>query len=347
MKLRLPAVVALSLTGLLVALLIVPAQSQAAASPCSNAPASASAWQSLFSSIPRAGDGYMSSRLGNGRIAWMLGDTARLDKRDFIHNAMLITCGNMIHQVGTIETIPNQADGSYYWSGPSVVDSGKLYVLAPHVQHAVDWPYFASIGTDIAVFNIPLTGDPAFRGFASTPSSHRANGVQWGAGAIKNGSYVYLYGQHQPADAWGMSVQVARIPTGKLATLSAWRYWNGTSWSAKEASAKDIIDAQVDGTDTAFSVNTISGSYAITTKRSGAFSSDVGRFSSTTPTGPFTWTSLAQVPTTADLRTYLPAAHPETGITNLISVNQQPQGKAWPDDIWANPDNYRPLWLQP
>ncbi|HVQ44419.1 MAG TPA: DUF4185 domain-containing protein [Candidatus Saccharimonadia bacterium] len=328
-------------TGLAQAVTAAPS---AAVTRCARNPTTPAGWQALFRQLPRAGDGALSTLLPDGRIAWIFGDTARLDSHDFIHNMVVFTCGTQIQQLGTAEAIPNQADGSYYWGGPAVVDGGKLYMMAPHVKASDSWPYFAALGTDMASFNVGTAVTPAFTGFAPTPSTGRAGGVQWGTGVMATGGYVYIYGAYLPAGAWGYSVRVARVPSGHLATMSAWRFWDGHSWGTSEPAATDIISSSVDGTDSAFSVQLEGGKVVITTKRGGAFSADVGQFVSAQPTGPFTWTPRANVPTTELLHTYLAADHPETGL-RLITVNQQPQGRAWPDDVWANPDDYRPLWL--
>ncbi|MEK7153043.1 MAG: hypothetical protein AAB834_03785 [Patescibacteria group bacterium] len=315
---------------------------------CGSMPTSADAWRDMFRTLPRAQDGYFSAKLPtNGRIAWVFGDTARLDKHDYIHNMLVVTCGSQIKQIGMAEAIPGKSDGSFYWGGPPIVDGGALYVFAPHVRPDAAWPYFSSIGTDLAKFDLPLRSDPVFKGLYPTPSSNtvgQTDAVQWGAGVVSYGGYVYVYGTHKPAGAWGQSVRVARVPSGKLATLSAWRYWNGTNWGTNVALAKDIIDAAVDGTDSAFTVHIELGKVIITTKKSGPFSPDVGQFSATNFTGPFTFTKLIDSPTTTDMYTYLPAAHPETGL-RLITINQQAQGRPWPDDVWANPDDYRAKWL--
>lgn len=317
---------------------------------CGTGPSSAAGWHDMFASLPRAMDGFLSTPLPiANRTAWVFGDTARLDTHDFIHNMLVVSCGSHLKQIGSAEAIPGKSDGSFYWGGPPVVDGSSLYVFAPHVRPSSDWPYFATIGTDVAKFDLPLSGaDPVYKGTFATPSSDIAGKqypVQWGAGVVSYGGYLYVYGTYQPTGAWGMSVRVARVPSGQLTTLSAWRYWNGSSWGTNADAAQNIIDAAVDGTDSAFSVHVLSGKVVITTKRSGAFSPDAGQFVSSNFTGPFTFTKLVDSPTTDQLHTYLAAAHPETGL-RLMTINQQPQGRPWPDDTWAHPDDYRARWIE-
>lgn len=314
------------------------------AAGCAGGPVTAPGWRELFRSLPRAGDGYLSAALGDGRTAWLFGDTARLDTRDFISNMMVVTCGATIHQVGSAEAIPAPGDGSRYWGGVPVVDAGALYVFTTRVAPHADWPYFTPRGVDLATFDLTPGRDPALADVGPTPSSDRAGGTVWGAGALRIGEHVYVYGQHKAPGAWAASVRVARVPSGQLPDLAAWRYWDGATWSELESAAAEVIPADP-GTDTNFSVERQADRVVITTKRGGAFSAEVATFAGAGPIGPFTVSTLATLPTADGLYTYLAFRHRVAGAP--LTVNQQPRGRAFPDDIWANPDDYRAIWLQP
>ena len=165
------------------------------------------------------------------------------------------------------------------------------------------------------------------------------------------GGYHYLYGTAKVNKPYhfGKSVYVARVPVGKLLTSSAWRYWNGRSWSTQQSSAKAIVNSSPAGWSTSFSVHrTPSGRYQMVTKENDVLGSDVVTGVAASPVGPFTRKKIATYtsfsPKAKTQVTYNPMAHVDLkvrgGVLGHISRNDTNMATAL-----KNPVLYKPQFF--
>jgi hypothetical protein len=356
-----------------------PAAAVAATCPTAAAPAALDAWRDMWSGVSGgwvAGDGGWSVRHPtDGSYLFAFGDTAIVDshgQRKMPHGTAVSWRGSQLAMVsgdGSFVPEPGDAEGSYYWPGPLLVENGRLYSFASHMRGG------AGVGRDLAEFDWPACGAPRYRGTYATPSSGRPGKVltpagpistiEWGAAVLKLGSYWYVYGtMHQ--DGWfGSRVYIARAPVGQLTNLPRWQYWDSQTWSiAREASAAPIV-GEVRGPESSFSVDSYGGLVKITSKADGAYGSDVTRWVGAQPQGPFTTSVVGQSPWRDWDQTYLYQTHydlPTIGGRILTSVShgracrpnpgdtdcqRNPDGspvQTTLGDFWDHPEWFRLSW---
>lgn len=143
--------------------------------------------------------------------------------------------GNFPNPAHYYQQVPNWSDGTYFWMILPVVEGTKLHVIGVRIQ-GVD--PFSVVGSYDAVFNAATL---AYQGIYPVPA---ASGDAW-SGIARGSTGWWLTSQHGNA---------AYVPSGKLATGSAWQLSLGAvpasagSWPVRTASGWHLFSAQVYGT---------------------------------------------------------------------------------------------------
>ena len=192
------------------------------------------------------GDNDKSCLLPDGSLAWIFNDSyaTTLSTNSFYTNirgnsSLPRNC--VVHQIGTNLIWMNNGANTFftpanstpvnqnaqqidllnnglYWIGGSVVETNnnKLYVLLI----GLDSSAITNLCVSVATFSLPsLTMDGLVTNLTSTGIFPCADLLRGDDG------YYYIYTDYTQNGA-----KVARVPAGQLATDSAWRYWNGTTW---------------------------------------------------------------------------------------------------------------------
>lgn len=268
-------------------------------------PTTTDAWARTFKALPIYGDGMISCQLDGARRAFVTGDATPRDGSPWAHSSMTVVDRAGAHVVrpnypgvpSPYQVIPGEVD-DWHWLGPCATSGGRLYAIAPHVRPTSAYPYFTSLGIDLAVFRYSPTTDPVFERFVKLPGEY--HGVVWGAGVtVYNGSLMVFGRSAAPTDGWtGYDAYSARTP---LSSVGAFTYWTGKSYTTAKASATPILRAAVDvGVDTSFSVAYEGGRWKITSKYGGRWGNGGDKVAEWQTYGWHTpWTSdvIATVPT--------------------------------------------------
>jgi uncharacterized protein DUF5005 len=308
-----------------------------------------------------AGDGALSVPLSDGRVLWLFGDS-HLDDLDVrtgttpclfqTRNAALLHHTNDVQHVQTLagkgpgfrSWFKNSTNESeWFWPVCGFQEGNAVYVyLAALRKTAAEGPFgFESIGRDYWA-KIKFPEMEPIRYIRLPP----LNGVTFGQGFVREGTYRYAFGQKQ--HGLGCDVYVARFPA---ATPEAeWRFWDGTNWNVRVESALSIAQ----GRSTSVHVCKVKDKFLLTTS---AFcvGCDQGKeiFIATSPhpTGPFG--PFKSVFTIDDYYQghlpffYLPVAHPEfinaqQELLVTYSINNYEPCVASCNNGRSIPDHYRP-----
>lgn len=301
--------------GLLISLILgfffIFSSARPASSACSKpAPTTAVAWENLLRG-PINGKWYhadfgQSVKLPNGKIMWVFGDTfiatAGATKSNLlVNNTALITekgcitaiTGPMVNGKETAwikptgtNDLPNLQD--YYWPSTPFMDGSTLRMFLLHMYN--DNNGFHVIGTDLASFSL-LTGQPRLSSVVKTVGSASYDATPWwGAAAISNGGYNYIFGALDKREylVFGKYYYLARVPVGQTANQGMWRYWNGSAWVTDPAAAQPVIKGEV-GLGTNVSLYKKSnGEFVIIYKKGDVFGKDLYALKSRSLTGPWT-----------------------------------------------------------
>lgn len=282
----------------------------ASARKCSKpAPTTAAGYQAMFNAKNdmswSGGDQASSVRLPDGRVLWTFADTIQGKQTSkggyapgwrMVHNSFVIQdkgCLTGVNGKNGREVIPNASSTQWYWPQHAVIDGGKLIVFSTRVKKAGSGALgFAGTGVDAAVFALPKGGVPRFERMLGTSASKSPETLpQWGQAVTNDGKYHYVYGSQKVNKPYhfGKSVYVARVPVGQLTKPSAWRYWDGRTWTTSASRSKAIVTSAPSGWSTSFTVQrTAKRQFQMVTKEQDMLGTDVITGVSSSPTGPFT-----------------------------------------------------------
>jgi len=270
-----------------------------------------------------AADEALSTPLPDGRVLWLWGDTIQ-SGGGFVRNSAILHdrgCFSVVKR-GATEFIPNKPDGSWYWPSAAVTYGGKLYIFANHLRAGVGGFGFEPIGVDLARFGLPAGGEPAFESILPTPSSNAPQGdVQYGAAAVmRPDGYTYVFGtkfEDVPGQlVFGKAVYLARVPSGSLASPSAWRYrTSGGGWSQNRSKATQLVAPYPHGWSSSFTAYH-SSSWVVITKENQYLGQNLISAKASKPWGPWTLTTLASIPSSGDPIVYTALAHPEQALSS-------------------------------
>ena len=273
-----------------------------------NAPASAAAYQAVFSTrgpVWAGGDGAAPVALPDGRVLWLFGDTiiggvgatAKLvGSWHLIHSSFLVQTGRCFAVVvgsptGTrTSVIPEASGGRWYWPNSGYYDpvSNRVVLFAYEVMSdptqpaGWQWKVTKMVEVRLSYPSLDVVG------VQPLPFSVAAGAPMLGATTIVDAGWVYVYGASTSGE------YVARSALGSSAS-GPWSYWSSSGWQTSSGSASQMaVTGQ--GSVSPWTVVGRGGSYLAVGKTWDAVSDDVWSWSGPSPTGP--WTSLGRVATT-------------------------------------------------
>lgn len=305
------------------------------------------------------GDGTRSVRLPDGRTLWLSADTfldriypggqsggQRVPHPSWVRNSALVmapdgriqrTLAGAPGSEGRPSAFfPGLADGNgreaWRWPvqatveprSPGSAEQVVRVLLWQRESGAAPWVFGVPLATEVATLSLPdlrLEGiTPLYRPDAATEPSQR---VLYGTSAVPEGGWTYTFGADERGvhDGGPSRAYVARAPRGALADASAWRYWNGSGWTADPAAAAPLDFGEQTGSATnTYTVVRRGDSWLLVTMDAGGAdgqpSQNVVSYWSCTPHGPWNGPATAGEPP-------LPPGGKEAGATAY-----NPQGHA-------------------
>jgi hypothetical protein len=308
-----------------------------------------------------AGDGALSVPLSDDRALWLFGDS-HVDDLDPITGTMpcLFQTRNaaFIHKTNDLQNVQtligpgpgfrswfknSTNESEWFWPGCGFQDNGNVYVYLAALRKTSGQGSFAfeSKGIDYwAKIKFPEMEVVSYIPFPSF------NGIVFGQGFVKEGEYVYAFGQ-KPRHL-GCDIYAARFKRGK--PEEKWDFWDGKKWTGSVSNAAVIAQ----GRSTSVHICKVKNKFLLTTS---AFSvgCDQGReiFIGTSPraTGPFT--QLKKIYSVDDTFHghypffYFAVAHPEfinaqQELLVTYSINNYEPCLPACTNGRAIPDHYRP-----
>ncbi|MDJ0347195.1 DUF4185 domain-containing protein [Streptomyces sp. H10-C2] len=129
---------------------------------------------------------------------------------------------------------------------PGAAEQVVRILLWDRVAGPPPWLYGVPLATEVATLSLPglrLESIVQVSDQSAVPSPGRR--VLYGAGAVHADGWTYVFGGddgpgRSPALATSQAY-LARVPQGRLADPSAWRYWNGTGWQASASRAVPVL----------------------------------------------------------------------------------------------------------
>lgn len=309
------------------------------------------------------GDVGASVELQDDRRLFVFGDTLRggdFDGQQFVRNSMLLFspgCGQVVMPRDHGALVPDREDGVGYWpmsiarverQDHDIVGVGLQRVRSTGGSGVFD---FEILGPAAARFDVPRGGVPELQSVRDIgPDRADTTRPMWGAAAVVDAGWVYLYGTSRPGDAVlnGFDLRVARSRPEAVGDPATWRYWNGRAWSRRATSAARLIDHR-GGVSQTLSVFRVGRTWYALSKKDEVLGTDLTIWTAPSAAGPFTvQPASASIPSDAVSGTlrYMPLAHPdllpEPGtVVVSYSVNNTDFGIVRDD-----PRRYRPRFLR-
>ncbi|MFI6770424.1 DUF4185 domain-containing protein [Streptomyces sp. NPDC050355] len=239
------------------------------------------------------GDGTHSVRLPDGRTLWLFSDTfldriqpppnpqgqnrrwrtADAGGTPFLrHNsAVLMSPSGLLERTLTGGTpaapgpfFPDLPDGGWRWPvhasveprTPGAREKVVRVLLWNRAPGTGPWLFGVPRSTEVATLSLPglrLEGIEETVGQSAVADPGRR--VLYGAAAVRDGGWTYVFGGDDPPSAPGSSAYVARVPAGRLADRGGWRFWDGARWQRRAERARPVLrDGGRRGVGSAFTV---------------------------------------------------------------------------------------------
>lgn len=290
----------------------------AAEGRCGPEPRDAAGWARLFESAQdrwSGGDGASSTRLPDGRLLWVFGDsfsgTLTVDGRRpastrTAHNAVVVTDGGCLTSVSPGRDALPAGPGTWLWPTHSVVVSSSrraahVVVFAQRLaRDSSDALGFVRTGAVAVHLEVPLGGMPGVVGWADLPAS----ATLWGAGTAQDGATTWIYGTRAAAQGTGRDLLLAQAPTSSAGDPSTWRYRTAAGWSTDEHDAVVVLAGSV---STVPSARASQGRVVIVTKPGEFLDPRVAALSAPHPWGPWRLRVLLREASTPTRLAYSPA----------------------------------------
>lgn len=306
----------------------------------------------------RSGDVGVTTKLSDGRVLWVFGDTTRAKGTNprIVANSMLVGRGRCFDEVsvpGDGPVIGGFPGRRVCWpnSAMTLPMRGADIVLVgcsridPGEQGLFDFTYR---GMTMAAFVVAPGGAPQpVTTFDVTPDSADAQQINWGSALVGDGGWVYVYGSQQPKGSAGKGAYVARTRAAQVNAHTQWQFWNGRKFVADAGAARPFLAAG-EGVSQTFSVVPWRGRYVLVSKQGGEFGANVGIWSAPTPHGP--WRGERAVVEPYDqgggVVAYQPLAHPELPTTSgnlLVTLSRTTDNVS---ALLADPRKGRPMFIE-
>lgn len=281
---------------------------------CGAEPTDAAGWQRMWDSQSgtwAGGDGASSTRLPDGRLVWLFGDTfvggvdaagRRAPGTRLVRNSVAVTNGTCIDVLPTAhDALPGRA-GSWLWPTHAVVTGStgsqtRVEVFAQRVSRTGTRPWdFHRSGTAVVSVTVATHGAPVVSAVRDLPSSE----VLWGAAVLTEGATTWVYGTRTSSQplVFGRDLLLAHAPTATVGDVRTWTYRTSRGWSSRASSAAVVRPAR-DGVSTVPSVARVGMSYVVVTKPDEFLGDDVDALASRHPWGPWIEHQLFRAPSTS------------------------------------------------
>ncbi|WP_284532907.1 DUF4185 domain-containing protein [Nocardioides sp. T2.26MG-1] len=314
------------------------------------------------------GDVGADTELQDGRRIMVFGDTLRspsFSGQRFVRNSMLV------FDEQCIQAIVPEDHGALIPDRPSALSTGRVgywpmsAVTVTHPGYDLvvvtcqrvrstgedDGLGFENLGPAVAVFVVPRGETPQLVGMRDVgPDSADITRPAWGAAAVIDDGWLYLYGTANPDQdyVFGFSLRVARVRPDDVLRPSAWEYWSGSDWVGDPDQSQELIPAD-GGTSQTLSVFSDGEHWHALSKRNEFLGSDVVVWSAPDPWGPFDGgRTVAALPSDAAegrLR-YMPLAHPDLLPEPGTVVVSYSQNRTDIGEVVEDPTRYRPRFLR-
>lgn len=326
------------------------------------APTTARGWQRTMDALQaptwRSADVGVTTKLSDGRVLWVFGDTVRPRGTSprVAANSMLVSDGGCFAEMRTPEggaPIDGFPGRRRCWPNAALAVPMKgadaVLVTCSRVDPGDDGLYdFTYRGLTLAVFVVEPGGAPQpVSTLDVTPDTADARAVNWGSALVAHDGWIYVYGSQQPAGSAGKGAYVARARLAQVGDHAGWQFWNGRSFTGDDAAARPVLLA-AEGVSQTFSVVPWKGAFVLVSKQGGEFGANIGVWKAPHPQGP--WSGLKAVPEPysrgSGVVAYQPLAHPEfvtAGGKLLVTMSRTAEKFA---DLIADPSKGRPLFVE-
>ncbi|REK91756.1 DUF4185 domain-containing protein [Streptomyces inhibens] len=227
------------------------------------------------------GDGTHSVRLPDGRTLWLFSDTF-LDRIQpppnpqgeqhrwrtadsggtpyLRHNSVVVMSrSGRVERTLTGGTaaargpfFPDPPGGGWRWPvrasveprTPGAQEKVVRVLLWNRTPGTGPWIFGVPHSTEVATLSLPglhLEGIQETVGRAAVADPGRR--VLYGAAAVRDGGWSYVFGGDDPPSAPASSAFVARVPAGRLADRGSWRFWDGAHWQPRPDRARPVLRA--------------------------------------------------------------------------------------------------------
>ncbi|WP_148589557.1 DUF4185 domain-containing protein [Streptomyces sp. WAC01526] len=345
------------------------------------------------------GDGTHSVRLPDGRTLWLFSDTfldrvqappnpqgenrrwrtADTGGTPFLrHNsAVVMSRSGRLERTLTGGTaaapgpfFPDPPGGGWRWpvrasveprspGSPEKVVRVLLWNRAPGTG---PWIFGVPRGTEVATLSLPglrLEGITPAVGPSSADPGRR---VLYGAAAVRDGGWTYVFGSDDPPSSPASSAYLARVPAGRLGDRGSWRFWDGAHWQRRAGRAGPVLrDGGRRGVGSAFTVVRDGPAWVLITMDTGgggaAGMRSLTSYWSCSPHGPWHGPNgrlTPPHPPAADpqyVAAYNPQAHPEFTADGALVLSYDinwlgPPGVPADPRLNGDVDLYRPRFLR-
>jgi hypothetical protein len=304
------------------------------------------------------GDATYSTALPNGKEGFVFGDTivgtaessGRVTSfQGMVHDSELVgTMAGLESNLGGTTSSPtalipdtNANDG---WQiGATYMEHGQQLIFLNEGTPVPGSIYGTYTGRSaIAVMSLD-SGTPEFSSLVNVPTDAW---TQWGNAVVQSGGYNYIYGvDFNTATGTWYGLKVSRAPVGESLDLSAWRYWNGSSWVSGESQAVVTTTPLVNGV---IPLKGASGFMGIGIGGSGS-NQWVALTFSCSPTGPWsrpvTVYSIPETTAYSHEIAYMANFHPELGSKDLVASYSIDSALGL-SSVLSNDHEYQPRFIQ-
>ncbi|MDK1476156.1 hypothetical protein QNO07_22505 [Streptomyces sp. 549] len=213
------------------------------------------------------GDGSRSVRLPDGRTLWLSADTfldrvhggrSRDERPVWVRNAALV-----MDEDGRLERTVLGAGPGALFPGLAAADGREVWrwpvqaVVEPRTPGAEEqvvrvllwqreagsgeWVYGVPRATEVATLSLPDLAVESITPVDTPEDADPARRVLYGTAAVRSGGWTYVFGADEGTARGGASgAHVARVPPGRLADPSAWRWWDGSRWQREAARSAEL-----------------------------------------------------------------------------------------------------------
>ena len=303
-----------------------------------------------------AGDGMYSIALPDGRSIFLMGDsyTGKVTAGARSTGDHMFRNTYQVYDKGKVTAITTGSDHSaavpadypderrWYWPGHGFVAGNTLYIFQLLMYQGGDGMWgFRYQETHVLEYSLP---DIKLIRDYKVPYNGTTEAV-YGAAALNDGDWIYIYAQHEVANSWVSQALCARAKLSELGTR--WEYYTGKGWSTDSKDAVPMEGLSTIMVSSQFNVFKLRGKYVLLTQHKMLGDGRIFTAVSDTPYGP--WKNLKEIYKTPELArstwfTYNAMAHPqfERDGEILVSFNVNT-----PDfsEQFSNVESYRPRFF--